>query len=75
MFKVELDGKLSFSSRSALADNSNARNLTIDPSGKYLLVASQDANCVECFRIDPEKGALELVYTQHAPCAADVAVV
>jgi 6-phosphogluconolactonase len=75
VFKVELDGKLSFSSRSALADNSNARNLTIDPSGKYLLVASQDANCVECFRIDPEKGALELVYTQHAPCAADVAVV
>ncbi|MFC1764351.1 lactonase family protein [Planctomycetota bacterium] len=69
------DGKLIYSSRCALAANSNARNLTRDPSGKYLLVASQDADCVECFRIDPETGALELVHTQHAPCATDVAVI
>lgn len=69
------DGKLTFSSRSALAANSNARNLALDPSGKYLLVASQDADCVECFRIDSGTGALELVHTQHAPCAADVAVI
>jgi 6-phosphogluconolactonase len=69
------DGQLTFSSRHALAPHSNARNLTTDPSGKYLLVASQDADCVECFRIDPGTGALQLVHTQHAPCAADVAVV
>jgi 6-phosphogluconolactonase len=69
------DGKLTLSSRCALAAHSNARNLTLDPSGKYLLVASQDADCVECFRIDPTTGALELAHTQHAPCAADVAVI
>ena len=76
MFSVAPDdGTLTFSSRHALAAHSNARNLTVDPSGKYLLVASQDADCVECFRIDPGTGALELVHTQHAPCAADVAVI
>ena len=36
-------------------------------------VASQDADCVECFRIDGENGALELANTQHAPCAAELA--
>jgi 6-phosphogluconolactonase (cycloisomerase 2 family) len=69
------DGRLRFSSRHALTANSNARNLTLDPGGKYLLVANQDADCVECFRIDPGNGALELVHTRHAPCAADVAVI
>ncbi|MEH6728446.1 MAG: beta-propeller fold lactonase family protein, partial [Hyphomicrobiales bacterium] len=69
------DGRLTFSSRHALAPHANARNLTLDPSGQYLLVASQDADCVECFRVDPETGALELADTQFAPCAADVAVV
>lgn len=75
VFKVGSDGKLTFSSRSTLAAKSNARNLTIDPSGKYILVASQDADRVECFRIDPETGALKLAHSQHAPCAADVAVI
>jgi 6-phosphogluconolactonase len=69
------EGTLTLSSRHALAPHSNARNLTLDPSGRYLLVASQDADCVECFRIEPRTGALELVHTQHAPCAADVAVI
>ncbi|MBS1824124.1 MAG: lactonase family protein [Acidobacteria bacterium] len=69
------DGKLTVSSRHALATHSNARNLTLAPSGRYLLVASQDADCVECFRIEPETGALHLVDTKHAPCAADVAVI
>ncbi len=68
------DGKLTFSSRHALSPNSNARNLTLDPSGGHLLVASQDADCVECFRIVPGNGTLEFVHTQQAPCAADVAV-
>ena len=69
------DGMLTFSSRHALAAHANARNLTLDPGGKFLLVASQDANCVECFRIDPKNGALELAHTQPVPCAADVAVI
>lgn len=68
------DGQLTFSGRYALAAHSNARNLTLDPTGNYLLVASQDADALECFRIDPETGALALAHRQHAPCAADVAV-
>lgn len=75
VFKVGSDGKLTFSSRSALATKSNARNLTIDSSGRYILVASQDANRVECFGIDSQTGVLKLVHSQHAPCAADVAVI
>lgn len=76
VFTVEpADGRLRFSSRHTLATNSNARNLTLDPSGQYLLVASQDADCVECFQIDSRTGALELAHTQYAPCAADVAVI
>ncbi len=76
VFTVERGaGKLSFASRHALAANSNARNLTLDPSGRFLLVASQDADCVECFRIDPGTGALELAHTQDAPCPADVAII
>lgn len=75
VFNVDSDdGKLTFSSRCALATNSNARNLTMDPSGRFLLVASQDADRVECFRIKPGTGAIELAHTQFAPCAADVAV-
>jgi 6-phosphogluconolactonase len=69
------DGRLSFSSRHALAPHSNARNLTLDRSGRYLLVASQDADCVECFGIDRGSGALTLLHTRPAPCAADVAVI
>lgn len=69
------DGKLTFSSRCGLAAKSNARNLTLGPNGKFLLVASQDADCVECFQIDAESGDLQRVHTQPIPCAADVAVV
>ena len=69
------DGTLTFSRRHPLAPHSNARNLTLAPGGKHLLVASQDADCVECFRIEPSTGALELVHTETAPCAADVAVI
>ena len=75
VFNVDSDdGKLTFSSRCALATNSNARNLTMDPSGRYLLVASQDADRVECLRIKPGTGAIELTHTQYAPCPADVAI-
>lgn len=68
------DGRLSFSSRAPLRPNSNARNLTRDPGGQFLLVASQDADCVECFRIDPDSGALTLSDTHSTPCPADVLV-
>ena len=68
VFTVEPeDGTLSFSSRHALAANANARNFTLDPSGRYLLVASQDADCIESFRMDPNSGSLERVDTKPAP--------
>ncbi|MBM3798017.1 MAG: lactonase family protein [Acidobacteria bacterium] len=70
-----MDGRLRFTGRYALAAGSNARNLTADPSGRFLLVASQDANCVECFRVDQATGALERVHIEAVDCAADVAVI
>ncbi len=68
------DGTLRFANRHALVDGSNARNMTLTPEGTHLLVASQDANCVESFRIHPQTGALTLEHRQAAPSAADVAV-
>ena len=76
IFKVDSNtGKLTFSNRCQLAKNSNARNLTLDPSGNYIIVASQDADAVECFEIDPKKGSLTLVHSKYAPCAADIAII
>lgn len=69
------DGSLSYDRRQALVEGSNARNLTVDPSGQFLLVASQDADCVECFEIDAENAPLSRIGNYPAPCAADVAVV
>ena len=75
VFKVLEDGKLLEHGRSNLLPHSNARNMTLDISGKYILVASQDVDQVECFAIDGESGLLERTDSQYAPCAADVAVV
>ena len=47
----------------------------LDPSGQYPLVASQDADCVECLRIDQNTGELTLVDTQYGPSEADVIVI
>lgn len=68
-------GVLSFSARVALHPKSNARKLTRDPSGQFLLVASQDADCVESFRIEPSSGTLTRSQSQEAPCPTDVLVI
>ena len=39
-------GTLEANGRQALADFSNARNMTLAPSGAHILVASQDADLV-----------------------------
>eukprot|EP00040_Diaphanoeca_grandis_P009600 m.49435 g.49435 ORF g.49435 m.49435 type:complete len:389 (+) comp21021_c1_seq1:13-1179(+) len=75
IFRTNADGTLAEAGRQALADLSNARNLTLDTSGDFVLVASQDANLVECFRINHITGLLSRTDTADAPCAADVAVV
>ena len=73
-FKVLEDGKLMVHGRKNLLENSNARNMTLDVSGKYILVASQDVDQVECFAIE-ENGTLERKHTQFSPCPADIAVI
>lgn len=60
-------------SRARLLPRSNARNLA--RHGDLLLVASQDADAVEVFRIAAADGALTRVDTHEVKCAADVAVV
>lgn len=69
------DGRLSPINRASLVDHSNARNLALAPGGNHLLVASQDADCIEVLRIDHRSGTLERVGTQPAPCPTDVAVI
>lgn len=76
VFRVDpADGRLTPLNRASLVENSNARNLTLAPGGNHLLVASQDADCVESLRIDHDTGALERVDRQDAPCPTDVAVI
>lgn len=75
IFAVQPDGRLSPAGRQALAPKSNPRNLTLDVSGRHVLVACQDADAVEVFRIDSSNGTLTRTDMAAAPCAADVAVV
>ena len=76
IFKVDNDGDggLLPAGRQMLAPGSNARNLAIDPSDNFVLFASQDADCVECYKIDKATGQLSLADTKPVACAADVAV-
>ena len=48
--------------------------MTLDKTGDYILVASQDANAVEVFKVDHATGQLTRTDTADAPCAADVAI-
>lgn len=41
--------------------NEHPRNFTIDPTGKFLLVASRDNNTIQIFSINPNFGLLEEV--------------
>jgi 6-phosphogluconolactonase len=43
------------------------RDFTLDPSGKYLLAASQKTGIVTIFRCDAEKGTLEKLSTVRVP--------
>ena len=43
------------------------RDMTIDPSGRFLLVCNQDSDVISIFAIDPESGAL-------APTGRDIAI-
>ena len=73
MFAVDpTNGKLNFTSKAMLKAGSNARKLSRDPSGHYLLVASQDANSIKCFHSDYRNGTLQGVDSQGAPAAADM---
>lgn len=45
------------------------RDFTLDPSGSYLLVASQKGDIVTVFRCDAERGTLEKASTTKVPSA------
>jgi 6-phosphogluconolactonase len=66
---------LTAAGRQPLLPDSNARNLTIDRTGKWLLVASQDAEdgMVEVFAVGAD-GQLTRTQSVKAPMCADVAV-
>lgn len=76
VFDIEPEtGALQMSGRVSLMPNSNARKLCVDPSGRNILVASQDANCIESFQIDPNTGMLTRSLSVPSRCPADVTVI
>ncbi|HPD47754.1 MAG TPA: lactonase family protein [Anaerohalosphaeraceae bacterium] len=58
VYTIDGAGKLTFVEHET-ADIKTPRNFNIEPSGKYCLVANQDANTVLVFRINPQTGDLE----------------
>lgn len=57
MFKVATDGKLAENGHQAVG--AHPRNFMIDPTGRFLLVASRDANSVQIFIINKNFGILQ----------------
>lgn len=58
VFGINRDGKLS--EKQILSVNGNhPRNFTIDPTGRYLLVANRDTDNIVIFKIDPATGLLK----------------
>ncbi len=43
------------------------RNMTLDSSGNFLLVANQDSDTISVFTFDAETGSLEHFHQCHAP--------
>jgi 6-phosphogluconolactonase len=58
------DGKLTFVQRNSCMGKS-PRNLVIDPTGAYLLVANQDSNNIVAFALDQLNGMIgEIIFTE-----------
>jgi 6-phosphogluconolactonase len=57
IYLLSKEGKLNKSGEAKV--NEHPRNFTIDPSGKFLLVASKNNNTVQIFAINPNFGLLE----------------
>merc|ERR1719201_3176996 len=83
VFSVKKNGTLYTKppKRVPLLPGSNARNLSFGPHGRYLFVASQDADALEVFTFakSEEGGGDECVLTrvdsQTVHCCADVAAI
>lgn len=57
IYLLSKEGKLNKSGEQKV--NAHPRNFVIDPTGKFLLVASKDENTVQIFAINPNFGLLE----------------
>lgn len=57
VYLLSKEGKLNKSGEQKV--NEHPRNFTIDPTGKFLLVASRDKNTVQIFAINPNFGLLD----------------
>lgn len=57
LFKVQTDGTLIENGHQAVA--ANPRSIIIDPTGRFLLAASQTANTIQIFTINKNYGLLE----------------
>jgi 6-phosphogluconolactonase len=57
LYKVQTDGSLLENGKQAVA--ANPRGMMVDPTGRFLLVASQNANTVQIFVINKNYGLLQ----------------
>lgn len=57
VFRIEENGELRFSSRHSVMGK-GPRNFTIDPTGRFLLVANQQSDEIIVFKIKKEDGSL-----------------
>ncbi|HEX6914232.1 MAG TPA: beta-propeller fold lactonase family protein, partial [Chitinophagaceae bacterium] len=57
IYLVTKEGKLNKSGEQKV--NEHPRNFVIDPTGKFLLVASKNNNTIQVFSINPNFGLLE----------------
>ena len=62
IFRLGEDGRMTLVGHESRTIN-RPRNFTIDPTGTLMLVANQDGASVSMFRIDQNKGTLELIGT------------
>lgn len=57
VFSIAQDGSLTAIQNEPVR-GATPRNFNLDPSGSWLLAASQDSHSLACFRVDPESGWL-----------------
>ena len=72
-FSIDGDGKLNLESTQP-AGGEEPRDINIDPSGSYLLIANQDGDNICVYKLDPETGLPGAEIIQTFTCLTPVSI-